>query len=300
MPAVVARAPMRIVRVDFPEAWTSPKSLSERIGRTHGMPLRMKPPSRARNRIAVNERAGTGVAVVAAAAMAGGAAAAGSGGAGVRRRHGRRPGVGEVVGGGGNAAGTDREVDRGAGLDRRQALAVVAGLVAQVQHEPHRAERRRRRHVEPRHDAGASLEDVELVVGEGELVLDRRGIVDFGDRPARGRFDGERRRNEVVVGRDVRLQVPAGFDLQARRQPDRLARKVGAAVRRSRKGGLLQPDRRPVAGELSAAGTGGDRRQSQQRQQSGQSERRAGGAPGARPAGALQEHSAAESDFRDE
>ncbi len=302
MPAVVARAPMRIVRVDFPEACTRPKSLSDRIGSTHGMPLRMKPPSSASSRIAGRERAGAGLVGLGRGrsrpTSRGRRRSPGSGGRGLVRlgRLWREPGgrLGEVLGGRRHAAGPDLQVDRGAGLDRRQALAVVAGLVAQVQDEPHRAGRRptaapsaapgraralRARRARPRRRRTCTC------AARDSRSRPRRPARPRASRP-RGSSESGSRRSERGPGGASRRRSPAGPP-------------PGSAPPAGRPCGPRRPTGRP-----SRAGPG------RRRRRTGRGPRRRPPSPPGReserrePAEALrralQEHSAVESDFRAE
>ena len=47
MPAADARKPARIILLSFPKLDMTPRSLIDRTGKTHGMTLRIKPPSKA-------------------------------------------------------------------------------------------------------------------------------------------------------------------------------------------------------------------------------------------------------------
>ena len=159
-----------------------------------------------------------------------------------------------------------------------------------MQLEPHRTGRGRRRNGEARDDALAPFEDVELVFGESELVTARRGVVELGGWPVCGRRDGERRRDEVVVGRNVRLKMPSGGDIEPRRHPDRLAREIGRVIGGGTEDDFLEARRRAAGSrrarraELCPARAGRKRRRDEDADAAG--------------AGALQEHWAVLSDFR--
>ena len=218
------------------------------------MPLRIRPPSRASRRMpATSARVGRRDAVApfrcAAAAAAGRPPRRLAAKTSACRRH---------------AAGADLELDRRAGLDRRQALPVVAGLVAQVQRQPHRAGGGVGRH------RAAARRSARAALRERRARPRRRRTCSGsarGSRPRRSASLAAARRvrvgrNQVVVGRNVRLQVPAGGDLEPGRQL-RPARPGGRRCDRRRRSSddLLEPDGRvcrrravPAAGAGAQAG----------------------------------------------
>src|SRR4029079_6083767 len=111
-----------------------------------------------------------------------------------------------------------------------EALRVVAGLIGDLHRRRRVPCQGRRRHLEGGDDVHVALVDRELLFGEGEArQLAGRGG-QRGGGPAGGKLHLDRRRDQVLVGGLVAVDVPPLVDVQGGRQAHLLAGSVGRAI----------------------------------------------------------------------
>jgi hypothetical protein len=184
-------------------------------------------------------------------------------------RSGRRPRAvegeeGRVRGGDGRAGRYDLDVEEGLELGRREALGVVAGLDVERRAKAPGAGSGRGVGLPFDEDDGLPLVEGERLLGEGELLFLVRGVDGRAEREPLGRGDGRLGRDEVVLERGVRVDLPPRLDrrddgeaeglagddlLDVRGEADRHDGRGAAALRFGRRGG--EEEERQRCGDAS-------------------------------------------------